>query len=102
MFSHLIKIARHPADAFRGEGASKKKNAMAQIGTEEYLRHAMSRSPNKVVIDLCAGWQSMRPVCEKPGLDYIAVDIEGGRNIRKLVRGSIEAKWSSKRHPASK
>ena len=92
MFNHLIKIARHPADGFRGEGASKKKNAMAQMWTEEFLRHAMSRSPNKVVIDLCAGWQSMRPVCEKLGLDYIAVDIEGDRNIRKLIRGSIEAK----------
>ena len=68
------------------------KNAMPQMWTEGFLRHAMSRSSNKVVIDLCAGWQSMRPVCEKLGLEYITVDIEGDRNIRKLIRGSIEAK----------
>ena len=92
MFNHLIKIARHPADGFRGEGAAKKKNAMAQMWTEEFLRHAMSRSSNKVVIALCAGWHSMRPVYEKLGLEYIAVDIEGDRKIRKLIRGSIEAK----------
>ena len=93
MFNHLIKIARHQADGFRGEGASKKKkNAMSQMWTEEFLRHAMSRSYNKVVIDLRAGWQSMHPVCEKLGLEYAAVDIEGDRNIRKLIRGSIEAK----------
>ena len=94
MFNHLIKIARHTADGFRGEGASKMKNAMPQMWTEELLRHALSRSSNKVVIDLCAGWQSMRPVCEKLGLVYIAVDIvhiKGDRNIRKLVRGSMEA-----------
>ena len=35
MFNHLIQIARHPADVFRGEGASRKKNAMAQMWTEE-------------------------------------------------------------------
>ena len=45
-----------------------------------------------VVIDLCAGWQSMRPICDKLGLEYIAVDTEGDRNIRKLFRGSVEAK----------
>ena len=59
------------------------KTAMPQMAllTEEFLRHAMGRSSNKVVIDLCAGWQSMRPVCDKLGLEHIAVDIEGDRNI---------------------
>ena len=61
------------------------------LWTEEVLRHTMSRSSNKVVIDLCAGWQSMKPVCELLGLDYIAVDIEGDRNVRKIIRRNIVA-----------
>ena len=70
--------------------------------TEEFLRHAMSRSSNKVVTDLCAGWQGMRPVCDKLGLEYSAVYIEGDMNMRKLIRGSIEAKKSFERYPACK
>ena len=83
MFNHLIKIARHPADGFRGEGAFRQKNAMPEMWTEEFLTHAMTSRKQRTVIDLCAGWQSMRPVCEKLGLNYIAVDIEGDRHIPK-------------------
>ena len=83
MFNHFIKIARNPADGFRGEGAFRQKNAMPEAWTEEFLTqcHAMQSQPGRTVIELCAGWQSMRPVCEKLGLNYIAVDIEGDRNI---------------------
>ena len=54
MFNHLIKIARHPADGFKGEGAAKMKNAMPQMWTEEFLQHAMKHSSKKVVIGLCS------------------------------------------------
>ena len=83
MFNHIVKIARNPADGFRGEGAFKQKNAMPTQWTEEFLQHAMKSRSQRTVIDLCAGWQSMRPVCEKLGLNYIAVDIEGDRNFPK-------------------
>ena len=91
MFNHLIKIARNPADGFTGQGAAKMKNAMPQMWTEEFLQHAMKQSSKKIVIDLCSGWQSMRPVCEKLGLDYIAVDIEGDRNVRAMIEKSIKS-----------
>ena len=35
---------------------------------------------NKVVLDLCAGFQSMRAVAEDMGARYLAVDLEGARN----------------------
>ena len=89
MFNHVIKIARHPADGFRGIGAARQKNAMHEAWTEEFLRHAMESRPQRTVIDLCAGWQSMRRICEKLGLNYIAVDIEGDRNIPKSQRNHI-------------
>ena len=89
MFNHAIKIARHPADGFRGIGAARQKNAMPEAWTEEFLQHAMKSRPQRTVIDLCAGWQSMRPICEKLGLNYIAVDIEGDRNIPKAQRNHI-------------
>ena len=91
MFNHLIKIARNPADGFTGQGAAKMKNAMPQMWTEEFLQHAMKQSSKKIVIGLCSGWQSMRPVCEKLGLDYIAVDIEGDRNVRAMIEKSIKS-----------
>jgi hypothetical protein len=83
MFNHIVKIARNPADGFRGEGAFKQKNAMPTQWTEEFLQHAMKSRSHRTVIDLCAGWQSMRPVCKKLGLNYIAVDIKGDRNFPK-------------------
>ena len=89
MFNHTIKIARNPIDGFRGEGAFRQKNAMPEAWTEEFLRHAMQERPQRTVIDLCAGWQSMRPVCEKLGLNYVAVDIEGDRNVRKATQVHI-------------
>ena len=33
-----------------------------------------------IVVDLFAGWQSLKPVCEKLGLRYIAADLYGNRN----------------------
>ena len=89
MFNHIAKIARNPIDRFRGEGAFRQKNAMPEAWTEEFLRHAMQERPQRTVIDLCTGWQSMRPVCEKLGLNYVAVDIEGDRNVRKATQAHI-------------
>ena len=91
MFNHLIKIAPRPADGFTGQGAAKMKNAMPQMWTEEFLQHAMKQSPKRVVIDLRSGWQIMRRVCEKLGLEFIAVDIEGDRNVRAMIEKSIKS-----------
>ena len=97
MFNHVIKIARNPAASdgltFRGEGAFQQnlKNTMpeAWASTEEVLTHAMQSQSERTVIDLCAGWQSMQPVCEKLGLNYITVYIKGDRNVQRAVQQLI-------------
>ena len=63
----------------------KKRSVSKDDSTEQ------KQSSKKIVIDLCSGWQSMRPVCEKLGLDYIAVDIEGDRNVRAMIEKSIKS-----------
>ena len=50
MFNHITKIARNPADGFRGEGAFKQKHAMPVLWTEELLKHAMSSRPQRTVV----------------------------------------------------
>ena len=60
----------------------KAKNALAPEWVHEILADAMQNrrgSHQKVVIDLFSGWQSLRPVCQQLGLDYVAVDIDGCR-----------------------
>ena len=96
MFNHTVKIARNPIDGFRGEGAFRQKNALPEAWTEESLMHAMQERPQRTVINLCAGWQSMRPVCERPGLNCVAVDIEGDRNVRKAIQAHITQGQGSK------
>ena len=61
---------------------AKAKNALAPEWVQEILTDAVKkRTPNKtVVIDLFAGWQSLAPICQQFGLDYIAVDINGARS----------------------
>ena len=88
--NHMVKIARNPADGFTGTGATKKKNAMPSAWLKEILTHAMNQSKNRTVIDLCAGWQGLRPVCEQLGLNYIAVDIVGDRNIKAAIVASMQ------------
>ena len=84
--NHQVKIARDPKDGFTGAGATRMKNEMPAMWMEEFLTAAKERSNRRVVIDLCAGWQSLRPVCERLGLDYVAVDIAGDRNVRASLR----------------
>ena len=88
-FNHDVKIAREPKDGFRGPGATAMKNAMPDMWMQEFMQEAAKNTSKSVVIDLCAGWQGLRPVCEALGLDYIAVDIEGDRNIRAALRPHI-------------
>ena len=87
--NHEVKIARHPADGFRGQGATRMKNAMPKAWLKEVLTHAMKNSSKRTVIDLCAGWQSLRPVCEELNLNYIAVDIAGDRNVKAAIVASM-------------
>ena len=82
-WEHIGKLARDPQDGPRGPGAIRLKNALPTDLLFEYLNHCLSIRDNElqtIVVDLCSGWQSYRPVCEALGLSYIAVDIMGDRN----------------------
>ena len=87
--NHNVKIARDPKDGFTGAGAMRMKNAMPSIWMDEFLTAVEESSNRRVVIDLCAGWQSLRPVCEKPGLEYVAVDKHQGVSAPT----SIQSRW---------
>ena len=94
---HEGKLARDPKLGPRGAGATKAKNSLPEMWLEEIVTHAMQRAEAAgrkadVVVDICAGWQSLRPVCEKLGLRYIALDIAGNRNMRprKQVKAARE------------
>ena len=83
MWEHAGKLGRLPKDGPRGPGAIRIKNALPPLFVYEYLRHCVEHRTNAaqdVVIDLCCGWQSLKPVCEELGLHYIGVDIMGDRN----------------------
>ena len=74
----------HPARV-RDMKCKKRKNALAPDWVREMLTCAVKARTNKkqnIVIDLFAGWQSLAPICKEMGLNYIAIDIEGDRNVR--------------------
>ena len=56
----------------------------------EILMNAQSNTKNRTVVDPCAGWQSLLPVCKELNLNYIAVDIAGDRNVRPAIAASIQ------------
>ena len=88
---HIGKLARDPKLGPHGLGAKKAKNSLPPAWIEEFLLHAMERARSQgrsadIVVDVCSGWQSLKAVCAKLGLRYIALDIFGDRNIRKSAR----------------
>ena len=85
---HVGKLARDPKLGPRGPGATRAKNSLPEMWLEEVLTHAMQRAEAAgrkadIVVDICAGWQSLKPVCEKLGLRYVALDIAGNRNLKQ-------------------
>ena len=50
---------------------------------DEWMRHLKINSPGGTcVIDLCAGYQSLKPFALAHGYNYIAVDLLGDRNAK--------------------
>ena len=75
----------HPGRV-RDMKSRKLKNALAPDWVREVLTSAIAARKSKsqtVVVDLFAGWQSLAPICEEFGLNYVGVDIEGNRNLAK-------------------
>ena len=78
-FVHSVALAQDPKRGYRGPGAQRKINSIPQDLHEEILQHCLahrSHPKGQVVLDLCAGFESLRPVVEGMGLQYCAVDIK--------------------------
>ena len=43
----------------------------------------MEKIEDKVVLDLCAGFQSLREQVIKMGANYVAVDVMGARKVKE-------------------
>ncbi len=84
-WEHVGKLGRQPKDGPRGPGAIKIKNALPAMFITEYLNSCYDQRTSDdqdIVVDLCCGWQSIRPICEELGFGYIGVDIRGNRNLQ--------------------
>jgi len=92
---HDGKLGRQHIDGPRGPGALKEKNSYPAVWTRELLLAALEKNTSgaKIVVDLFSGWQSMRPVCEELGLQYIGIDIMGDRN--RFIRNAVASTCSS-------
>ena len=85
-FRHYMALAVDPERGPRGAGAAQMTCGMPQQLIIEILKavKATAQVSGKVVVDLCAGFQSLREEVEKAGARYIAVDIKGRRQPEKL------------------
>ena len=85
-FNHYGRLAREPEFGPKGEGVARQKNSLPELWMYEVLQSALEKADTSktVFIDLCAGWQSWKPICEEFGLTYVAVDIMGNRNNKKV------------------
>ena len=82
-FKHYKALAMEPIRGPRGPGHTKDKNALPEALLEELADAALleGRNPRgRVILDLCSGFQSWRPVAARLGCDYVAVDVLGDRN----------------------
>ena len=80
----------------KGSGAVELINSLPANLVEEWLltmrryNEQQGRHNCNVVIDLCAGWQSIKPVAARLGFHYIAVDIKGDRGKSVKPTPSLE------------
>lgn len=90
-FKHFKAIAMEPIRGPRGAGHTKEKNALPAELLEEVLVQAKRERGEvgaDVIIDLCAGFQSWRPVAAKHGFRYVAVDVMGDRNLPRTRKAT--------------
>ena len=88
-FKHFHGLAQEPIRGPRGPGATKLKNAVPGELCDEWLQVMLDRRKavphQNTIIDLCAGFQSIKPWALKHGFNYIAVDVMGDRNRRRKL-----------------
>ena len=84
-YRHFKALAMEPIRGPRGQGHTKEKNELPAMLLREVMAQALKEAPSgrrKVVVDLCSGFQSWRPVAAEFGCRYVAIDISGDRNVR--------------------
>ena len=88
-YKHFLGHAQEPCRGPTGTGATKEKNAVPDMLCQEWMHALQLRVRNQpelnTVIDLCAGYQSLKPWALANGFNYIAVDILGDRNLRRRI-----------------
>jgi hypothetical protein len=82
-FRHHVALANESIDGLRGEGATQTLNHIPSLLCSEMLQASKKgKRGRRVLLDLCAGYQSMRESALAMGWDYIAVDIRHLRDSR--------------------
>jgi hypothetical protein len=82
-FIHDKALGVEPRRAPQGQGSTRIRNSVASGLLEEIVTHALTKSTNpkaRIILDLCSGFQSLRPIATRLGCSYIAVDLVGDRN----------------------
>ena len=75
----------------RGKGHNKEKNALPLDLLREFTDCALSELPQRrtkrrrVIVDLCSGYQSWKPVASENDCIYVAMDVLGDRNVRRCA-----------------
>ena len=83
-FRHFMALAVDPERGPRGPGAARMTCGIPNMLIKEILT-AVSEQVSlggKVVLDLCAGFQSIREEVLKAGATYVAVDLHGARVVK--------------------
>ena len=84
-FRHFMALAVDPQRGPRGTNAVKMTCGIPEKLIIELLTavNEVERIEDKVVLDLCAGFQSLREQVLKMGANYVAVDIMGARKAKE-------------------
>ena len=86
-YKHFRGLAQEPTRGPRGPGSTKLKNAVPDELCAEWLQVLLDMRAacpqQNAIIDLCAGFQSIKPWALKNGFNYAAADVLGGRNLRR-------------------
>ena len=78
VYYHKVGLARDPKIGIRGKGSRRKLNSIPEVLHSEIMDEVVrcKKPQQHVVIDLCAGYGSLKDVAEQKGFKYIAVDIK--------------------------
>jgi len=84
-FKHFMTLATDPQKGPRGVGATSQTCGIPNGLIKEILVAVAERAAlgGKVVLDLCAGFQSIRNEVLKAGAKYVGVDIQGRRQVKQ-------------------